>query len=294
MTRDCFAGPIPTTFNSFLFHDYVGNSSDSEGIVVAGGNVTLNQYAIDSHRVAGDPNPGLVVGGAVSLSSSQVWGDLYSAHSVSMSSANVTGKTYANSLDLSYLRDWQKYYTDLSTIYGSAATTGSVTKMPWGALNFVSSSANQAQYFNLTTSMLQGTNSLGFSGFTPGQHIVLNVYGSQAFMSNLDLSGSLGQYDVLFNFVDATSVTFQNTSPNADILAPKAAVKGMNGHIQGTLVADSWASLLEMHIGAGDYLKPPQLILAEMTPVAEPGTLSLFLIGALAVWGASRRKKKGQ
>jgi choice-of-anchor A domain-containing protein/MYXO-CTERM domain-containing protein len=288
------AAPVLTDFNAFVFGNFNSKSSDSEGNLVVGGNFTANGYSINSMARQGPRDPAAVVGGTLSLTNGQANGDVYAGAGIVLSSAGVIGTQHTGPNDVGFLRDWQGYYTTLSSTYGQQAATGAV-EQKWGGLYFTGKAGAGTTTFLVTTDMVKNAGYWNFAGLDAGQRVVLNFSGGSFDLFNMDLSQTLGKYDVLMNFLDATNVSFTNTSPDADILAPFATIHGSNGHVQGTLVAGSYDSTLELHESAPSFLAPPPAS-TPSTPnsIPEPGSLALALGGLFMAWQARRRVEQAR
>jgi choice-of-anchor A domain-containing protein len=72
-----------------------------------------------------------------------------------------------------------------------------------------------------------------------GSTVIVNVTGDEASFSNMQvqLSGGIEASNVLWNFVDATSLKLSNVGWAGTILAPWALVTFNNGQLTGAMIA---------------------------------------------------------
>ena len=283
-----FAGPVIDGYTALTFGSFSSSYSDSEGTVLVGGNAYLQGYAVNTRGTA-NHDVGLVVGGSVSLTNGQVWGDLVAGGAMDLQNAGILGSRLQQDSSALF-QGWEYHFLQLSSTYASLADSGKVTRTPWGGLDFNAQGPSDVEVFSVTAQEVMGTNSWSFQGLPAGQRVILNVSGSEVKLSNLDLSRALGAYDFVFNFEDALTVTFENTSPWASVLAPKATILGRNGHIQGNVVANAWDATLELHNGRSEGLPLPTLAPSEPGNTApEPDSLLLVACALGAFTWATRR-----
>jgi choice-of-anchor A domain-containing protein len=140
--------------------------------------------------------------------------------------------------------------------------------------------------FDITTADL--ANLVSFQVDLNGRDgIVFNVTGA-SYTGNANYNNAVNVANkVIWNFVDATSLTF-NRQWGGTVLAPNAHVT--NGTpIEGTLFANSYGGNGELHSRpfTPDLTPPPSPVPG--VPVPAPGALALFGFGLAALVGAKRR-----
>ncbi|NES94183.1 MAG: choice-of-anchor A family protein [Desertifilum sp. SIO1I2] len=239
---------IASDYNVFVFGD-MNQSSDSEGRVAVGGNATFTNFGI------GDRLPGsngadtrLVVGGDLKYNGGQIFGG------GAVVGGNVTSPVYFNcpstcgvtqGSPINFSAAKQELMA-LSSHLGSLGTTGS-TEYKWGGIH-IQGSNNDLNVFTIDGSQFAKSSYLNLSGVGQNSTVVFNVLGSSVNISNFGLNlGGIDKSKVLFNFVDATSVSTTGFSFQGSVLATQAHYQFNNGNLEGTLVANSVSGSGEFH-----------------------------------------------
>ncbi len=144
--------------------------------------------------------------------------------------------------------------------------------------------------FNVTTAYLSSLASFTVNLNGRGA-VVFNVTGT-SFMANANYNNAVSvARDVIWNFVDATSITF-NRQWGGTVLAPLAHVT--NGTpIEGTLFANSYGGTGELHSQPfrGD-LPDPEVPTVPTVAVPEPSTLAILGAGVALMAGVRRRRQR--
>jgi choice-of-anchor A domain-containing protein len=146
------------------------------------------------------------------------------------------------------------------------------------------------EVFSLPIADLGGNNSISLN-VNPMATVLINVIGagpittsnSGFFYNGNQIIGNsaTGYEKILFNFYQATSITFGGTFQGT-VLAPNAAVTGGNGQLDGGLIAQSYSGTIEFH----DLLFTGKI----PTPTPEPQTWAMVLMGiGLVVLARCRR-----
>ncbi|MCG9895326.1 MAG: choice-of-anchor A family protein [Fimbriimonadaceae bacterium] len=263
-------------YNVFVFGNFNSWSSDTEGKLAAGGNVTLENYDI------GLKNPGgtaLVVGGNFGLKNGTVRGNAFVGGSKNILNANIqNGWTNTNPVNFSSART---QLMNLSSLWAAQNPSGR-SWTQWGTVN-LSGTNSGVNTFRIASSIFNGANSVNID-IPTGATAVITVTGSSVNLPNIgyNLRGSQdpnGFRNVVWNINQATAVSMQ-AGLNGTLFAPNANVTGNWGVVQGQLIANSFNGPTQIN-----WVKynPPQ------QPVPEPMTMTL-LGGAAAAFIARRRR----
>jgi choice-of-anchor A domain-containing protein len=151
--------------------------------------------------------------------------------------------------------------------------------------------ANGIAVFDITAAQLANISSF-LINLNNASTVVINVSGTSVTDYANDESGTTGANDIIWNFYQASSVTF-GTLIGGTVLATGAAVTN-NNQIDGALVANSWNGNGELHDWAFTGVLPSGggTPANGQTPVPEPASLAVFGLGLLASWYAARRRAR--
>ena len=275
------AAPVPTgPFNALVFGDYRSWDADTHGGVIVGGRVDLDTYGVNSRSAS---SFGLWTAGGGTLNNGHVWGHMTS--NVNLTKAGLTGGEVYAAGDASRLVTLQRYYSGLSSTLAADTSARLAVRDPYSGLVLNADRAATRHVFNVNAADLPAVRVLDIRNIDPGEELILNILGSYADFSNLDLSYSLGAYRTLLNYVDATIVHFNHTAPWADVLAPLGTITGESGHIEGTVVAAGFNSQIELHMGRSDFWNVP----GNAVPV--PGSLPLTALALFALAWVRRQSR---
>ena len=277
--------PVPPgPFNALVYGNFRSSNADSEGSLVVGGAIDLHTYGVNSRSGSAF---GLWTREGGTLTNGHVWGSATS--NVMLERAGVTGGNRPDVGDATALAAWRRYYNGLSSVLAQDPSARNAYRDPYSGLVLQGEAAANRHVFNVRAADLQGVRLLDIRGVDVEEELVINIIGDMASWVELDLSSTLGRYRSLLNYVDATIVHFRNTAPWADVLAPFATITGESGHIQGTLVAASFDSTLELHMGKTDFWNVP---MGAGNAVPLPDTLALSAAGLFAAaWVRLRRRE---
>ncbi|GAB7563174.1 hypothetical protein LG202_12130 [Methylobacillus methanolivorans] len=284
---------VASNYNAFIFGDYATNGNSTAGALAIGGNANINGHSIGNNKsnyygavIGGDlggtpwggsANGNLWVGGTNNKGSNYtVSGHVDTASTVSAPVDFAAAKTYLTSLS--------------SGLAGVSATGTYAAQDQWNPTSKVfTGSGASVEFFSLNASEFSSFNNLAFSSIAAGTTLIFNVAGSSATLGwQWQSLGS--NYNVLFNFYEATSVTLQNASLYANILAVDATING-SGNLYGTVVGNTWNNAFTL--GNGGFTTAETALFAGVTAaVPEPHDYALLLAG-LGVIGltATRRKR---
>lgn len=284
-------------YNLFVLGDIDVASSDTEGRIAAAGNVTLDSYSVGANAASNTVN--LVVGGNLTAGVNgggatrgltDVGG---SATFHNWSNAGVT--TNVNPLPVNFAAD-ATGLDALTTTLSHYAATGTVGTVPWGGqftLNAATSGIPGLNVFDISGAMLDSSNTFTID-VAAGQTVLINVDGTADHMSGgLNIVGGSAS-QVLWNFYDATTLSFSSIAMEGSVLAPDAAYLGGWGQLNGELIVKSFGDTLgstQINTGenfSGNLLNLPPL----QTPgVPEPASWAMMIFGFGCAGALLRRRR---
>jgi choice-of-anchor A domain-containing protein len=234
-------------FNLFLTGDYTGGH-DVVGKVAAGGNITLDNFAVGSGLAESDIDNVLVAGGNLNISNGAVYGNAYYGGSTTANeSVTFIRGEIAQGSPVNFTARGNEV-RDLSTFLGSLPATGTYTREVWGGM-YLSGSSADVNVFDINASEFNGA--VLFNIDAPaGSLAVVNIRGASATFGGHGqyFSGGINQNGVLYNFVDATSINASGFGFWGTVLAPNAAINFTNGSFDGGIYAQSLSGNGEGHI----------------------------------------------
>ena len=267
--------------NAYVFSDYSGFNSDSQGKLFVGGNATFNGYTVaglnDWNSLA------LTVGGDLI----QIGGDIVGLASIGGNSMISSAAPIRNTSDQRNFN--QGYFKQLSTEL-SLMQSGNV-ELKWGALNLSGNLVNNTLFVDVNQQILDSAWGFLTKGLAQGSRVVLNVSGESVSMnSSKDWLFKDAAYafnhsssNVLFNFYEATSIDIGG-GIYGSILAPNADINGNSGVLTGQVIANSFSGSTQLNYSPFETDEPP-------TSVSEPAVPALFALAALLMF---RRQKHRQ
>lgn len=242
------------SYNVLVFGNFSATSSDVEGRLAAGGNVSLNHYSVGD-KLTGDMVGGasLVVGGNLTFPSGRVYhGDIV----VGGSAAGV-GSPVLNGLAPYALQQGgplpidfaaeQARLGQLSTGLAALGATGT-SLYQWSQLFLTGDGTSDLQIFNIAAADLAASTNLVISGVAAGTDVIINVSGTAASMSGgMDQFFTQNREHVLFNFYEAETLSLANVGVQGSILAPDADIQTNWGVIWGQVVGESWSGPMQVN-----------------------------------------------
>lgn len=284
-------------YNAFIHKDFSATSSDVEGRMAAGGDVSISNYSVNikhGSQLYADTSssPALVVGGDLNFTSGQVAGDVFvGGNYTPTASGTVTnGTVQSGGIAPINFDDEFDALIDLAVELALLPENSTATDL-WSTQHLVGAGsngvANDLHVFNLDASDMLFSDYL-LSEVDKGDTVLFNVAGTDIATSWGNFAGSDNSLfdfseNILFNFFEAETLTI-NAAMYGSILAPKASIEAPHGVIWGQVIAESWHGNTQINDNPFVSKKPN----AGVT-VPEPATLAIF---ALGIMGLLVRKSK--
>ncbi|MGK5025585.1 choice-of-anchor A family protein [Janthinobacterium sp. RB2R34] len=266
----------------------LSNNSVAGGIV-ANGNVSGSGYSVGTGAYG---NYSVIASGNFSYSNGQLAGGYYAGSTNIAANTNLS-HTPASAAPAMSFATTSNNVAKTSSAIAALSSTGRAQVLNTYSPNQVTltsgaGGAKSVEVFNMTSSAFASINNLQSTlDSSVTKTLIFNLTGN-ANWNNMGMS-ALNGYNVLFNFVDATSVNFSGIDVLGSVLAPKAVIGGGNGIIEGTVVAGGWNSNLTLNnkaFAATDVTG----FAAAVSPVPEPGTWAMLLAGLGLLGFAARRR----
>ena len=234
-------------YNLFLLGDY-NLGTDVEGKVAAAGNITMNHFSV-GHRVPdSDIANTLVAGGNLTLTNGGVWGHAWHGGSYSADQTVVYPRgAVSQGAPIDFAARGAEL-VNLSAQLAGLTANGSSRRETWGGIILRGTDA-QRNVFDVNASDLTGATLWSIEA-PAGSFVVVNIRGSSATISGggIQFGGGINQHGVLYNFVDATSITAYGFGFWGTVLAPHADIQFSNGSWDGGLYARSLTGFAEGHV----------------------------------------------
>ncbi|MDR5171724.1 choice-of-anchor A family protein [Methylobacillus flagellatus] len=284
---------VASNYNAFIFGDYTTWGNSVAGALAIGGNATLSSNSIANGK---NNEYGLVVGGNFNQvnggslnGNAWIGGNNGITQQYSVSGRVDTAATVAAPIDFATAKS---ELSALSSQLAGVTATGSYAALDQWNQNskvFTGSGAN-VEFFSLNASEFASFNNLFFNSIAAGTTLIFNVAGESATLG-WQWQGFGSQYNVLFNFYEATSVTLNASSLYASILAVDATINPGSGNLYGTVVANNWNN--SVTLGNGSFATADTPLFNNITTaVPEPHHYALLLAGLTVILVTAKRRRK--
>lgn len=286
-------------YNVVAFGNFTSANTEVMGALAVGGDANIANYAVGVSLAPNHVGDSLIVGNNLTVSSSRLVHGTASIGGQISSNGLSTARPDMISAGTTVPFDFTSELVRVKEISANlAGLDGNGSVNTTGRLEFTGTDA-AVNVFNITTDQLALSN--GFAVDIPtGSIAVFNVSGSTftanwpgSFVLNgQTISNSVADLasPLLFNFSDATSLTF-NGSWAGSVLAPTADVELNWGGFFGTLIANNVTSSSEVYNVQLDQGRLPLVPEVNLPPIPEPSTWAMMICGLLAVGTVLRRRK---
>jgi choice-of-anchor A domain-containing protein len=234
---------------------FLGNASnltDVVGRLAVGGNLSIGGTSVGGGVATSSTQASLVVGGNVNAftggtigSSSNNSFGVYAGSKASAVPSYLTLKQVAFS-PVDFAAE-STYLKVLSQQLSARPATGSVSQQ-WSTVT-LSGSQSDIEIFNLTAAQVKSTLTLALSNVKSSATLIFNVASNSQRQVQFGITTTVlqnHQGKVLYNMVDADVLNFTGVWVWGSVLAPAACVTNSSGHIEGTIIAASWNSNMEI------------------------------------------------
>jgi len=285
---------VASNYNAFIFNDFSTYGNSIGGALAVGNNAFLpsNSIANGSHN-----QYGLVVGGDLNVpwgggslnGNAWIGGNNNAIPQYTISGQVATASTAAAPVDFAAAKT---SLTSLSSQLASITATGSYAAQDQWNQNskiFTGSGAS-VEFFSLNANDFSSFNNLFFNSIAAGTTLVFNVAGDNASLGwQWQSLGS--SYNVLFNFYEASNVTLNSLSINANILAVDATINSGSGNLFGTVIANNWNN--SVTLGNGTFAAANSPLFNTVTAaVPEPHHYALLLAGLMVILVTAKRRRR--
>lgn len=246
---------VAAQYSGFFFGN-VSKIPDIEGRLAVGGNLSISGFSIGGRVPHGSGLPSLVVAGDLtSIGGGGIYDNYsYPGYAVYSGKRGANVPTYidfrqqaVSPIDFEAERI---YLTMLSQQLRDMPATGTVSQL-YSTVTLTGSNQD-IEVFNLSASQVKSGLDLVLANVKPTAHLILNVSSDE--QRRVKIGISMPQFQdrlqkVLFNLPDADVVNFTGVLVLGSVLAPYACVRDSSGHLEGTIVAASWESSMEIGYG---------------------------------------------
>lgn len=296
------AGPLGD-FNVLVFGDFSAPSSDVEGRLYAGGDVSLNSYSVGDKLtgplVGGDS---LVVGGDLTFSSGAVYnGNVAVGGSAAGVDSSVRwglingGQTLTDNLGSNLPVDFsveENQLSQISEVLAAQSDTGT-SEYKWSQLFLSGNGSAGRQVFSVDAADLGAASNIVVDNIADGVEVVVNVSGETASMSGgMDQFFSNNRENILFNFFEAETLSLSNIGVQGSILAVDADITTGWGVVWGQVVAESWTGPMQVNEDPFEGTVPVTDVTEEIVSIHAPGMTGILGVVAATLILLQRRRSR--
>jgi choice-of-anchor A domain-containing protein len=241
-----------------FFFGNASNLSDVVGRLAVGGNLSIGGTSVGEGVAKSSTQPSLVVGGDITAftsgsmgsSSTNNYGDYVGKKGSAVPSYLLLHQVTYSPVDFAAESIYLKV---LSQQLSARKATGQVSQQ-WNTVTLTGSNSD-IEVFNLSAAQVQSTLTMALVNVKSSATLIFNVASNSQRQVQFGITTTVlqnRQGKVLYNMPDADLLNFTGVWVWGSVLAPAACVNNSNGHIEGTIVAASWNS--NMEIGNSPFL----------------------------------------
>lgn len=287
-----------SNYNAFIQQNFTATSSDVEGRVAVGGNLSISNYSVNikgSSQLYADTSlyPAVVSGGDLIFSSGQIAGEVFVGGNYTPTGTGTITNGTAKVGGTSPI-DFNAEFAKLNALSATLASisANSLAQDLYSTQYLTGTGSNSVDsdlhVFNLDASDMNFSDYL-LSGVDKGDTVLLNIAGKEITTSwgnfgGSDLSLTNMTDNILFNFFEAETLNI-NAAMYGSILAPKANISAPWGVIWGQVIAQSWTGNTQINDSPFVSFIPQP---SNSHDVPEP---SILLIFSLAILGLILSRK---
>lgn len=263
---------IAQQFNGFFLESFNAVNSRVEGRLAVGGSINIDNYSVADQLTT--ENAGLVLLAGEDIN--YLNGRIYYGNAIAEGSVEGVSYRVLNSLAAEQSVEGEQLLPfnfqdefiklkDVSLRLAQSPANGTV-EYKWGGTHLTGDCQSPLQIFNLDGAQLLASYSFNLTCIPNDATIIFNIDGDIAGLGSLSLNSLIShRTKTIFNFYQATSLSFLWVQVEGSVLAPYAEIDNPNGAINGTVIAKSWNGTMHLinlpFIGDLSFLnKPPQII----------------------------------
>lgn len=274
-------------YNAFIRNNFTATSSDVEGRLAVGGDLSLSSYSVNVKNGGQlyqdtESAPAVVTGGDFTFGGGNVAGDVYVGgdySSVSWATVSNGSVTTEGPSPIDFESEFDKL-SELSKELSSLDSNSSAAVTY--STQYYTAGGEELHVFNLTADDLSSATDYQISGVEADDLVLFNVSGTHIKTTWGNYGGSdnsLGAISdrIIYNFYEAALIEAQ-TSLFGTVLAPEAEIVAPQGVIWGQIIADSWNGNMQIndspfagHTAGGGH--------GEAVDIPEPASWAIFSLG---------------
>ncbi|WP_185906572.1 choice-of-anchor A family protein [Teredinibacter haidensis] len=273
---------VPGEYNAFISGDFTAEATDIHGKLAAGGNISLTSYGVATKIETPPETFTLIVGGDITYHDGRIFtgsvaaGGDTSAIGDEILNAMEEGSAVVNHAELPFSFSDEFKRLALISQFLSLATVNTTVEYKWGGVYMAGDCDSDTQVFNLDGDMVKTAYSFDVKCIPDDATLIFNVSGDNPKFESIGLTHlAPWAHKTIFNFYEASKVTFVNVGIEGTVLAPTANIVDPQGHLNGSVYAKSWSGMMELHhvpfVGDLSIIsnKPPVIVSDPVTQATE-------------------------